>query len=602
MIFVNNISDLWFYNKKADEPCYCEHLVYPNDIILQSVLTTGYTSGFSVQVYVYTPNGVTNLEDASSYFSFYVGVNPSGYKFFNLRCEEFSPAMCNNKCYILRVIVSVSGTSIFDKFTEQYCQTTCCDIPRGITIAPEGTDLTSTVSEAETLPIPYGSCNVPLLRIKAIFECIDNETGLYYGITTSVLTGTANFSYVKITNLTAKIRRAPREIKTFSSYNCNLQRAESFKPWLLQGNSIDAFVPEWKLNELENMLHASYIEVDDFGLKYGAKEYKYAGGTIGERVLVCWDTFRISFPLQDCTVRTDFGCGECDTVSAEAFLIPQGATGDYFYDENRQLIGDYDDLLDYYENLGFTVTETDYDNTYASFTAQGSGVIPNFYYDNLFSNYIVYGTFTPVAPVVLCAMPVLGVIVVEEDICAVPVLGTVVVEDVAEEIADVYSYGNWTVSEDSEVILSEGYGRLFISTTRTYATVLMQIVADTATADITVPDGQCMTVIYGTGNYQRDVDFTQTGNVVTMTNGVTFAIGDDVEVIMNVGAETNPYFANEIIGVIANNGWPLFPVMIETVDYTILIDTSGHIYYTGYPNGTTVGGAQIDISNLYYTL
>src|SRR5690606_16379871 len=115
------------------------------------------------------------------------------------------------------------------------------------------------------------------------------------------------------------------------------------------------------------------IEINDFGIRYGLKQFQFAGGVIGERFYSCWDLFKISITLQDCTVRTDFGCGDCETISAQEFLVPQNASGNVFYTQDKQSVGDYDGLLEYFENIGFTVSDTsgDYENTYGSFTVQG---------------------------------------------------------------------------------------------------------------------------------------------------------------------------------------------------------------------------------------
>lgn len=607
MIWANSIADLQYYNQPPPPaPCYCEHLVYPSDLVLQASFSPSFgTLDFDVELL--TPDGLTQLElpaTTKNYFQWYFFIY-NGVYYANIRLKTYSPVMCTKPCWILKVTITnkTTGQVIFDKYTQRYCQTTCCDVPRGITFEPADIENPSEALTVST-SVPLSNCNKPLIRIEVEFPCLDNQLGDFYGIPTSVISGTASFNFKKITNIPGKIRQRPREITREISYNCNLQRAESFKPYILESISDQGIFPTWKLNELEGMFHAPEIMVTDF---FTQNTYQFAGGIIAEQVYKCWEIFKLKTTLQTCTVRQVFGCNEsCEPISAMAFLMPQNSTGTY-YDENNQAIGDYEDLLNWYRGQnGITeVTDTsgEYDNTAGSFTVEGTGYIPTFfYYNGISPRNRVYGTFTPVAPVIACAMPVLGTPIVEDDICITPVLGTPIVTDEAEDTADVYSYGNWVVSEDSEVILSEGYGRLYISTIRTYDTVTQQITADVDGETITVPEGDCVTIIYGSETYQRTVDFTQSGDVVTMTNGVTFTAGDEVGVVMNVGAETNPNLISEIIGVIANNGWPSSPVQIITTDYTLQIDLLGQIYYTGYPNSTTVGGAAIDISNLYYTL
>lgn len=613
MIWINDISQLWVNRKKDSEPCYCEYLVYPNDIMLQGLLHTNVSSGLTATIYIYDTNG-NQLEDATAYFSFYSGINPKGGKYFNVTCNAFSPAMCLHKCYILRVTVKDADDIVwFDSFTEQYCQTDCCDIPRGIGIGGDGTDcpvylnylqkiylydqisdtLTHLVSgglgytdiaiigdklyardqyggidvytiTGNTLTyfnkitgLPIGSslgsdathlyfddgntikkfnpnnpalpavtvvsslptaqgdiyvyadgtvmvsvdnpntqlqfwlnntlvdsvnivdsssnpidnlyglfyhnnvlhgmtdygfiysidldtgvgtlvssapntitnnnrwngagqsfiCGVvetntpdadvvpmtrcgqfPIIQIKSTFECIDNETGYYYGLTDNVISGNPTFSYVNVFNIPATIKRTPRTINKVTAYNCKVQRSESFRPYELKGQGVDALLPDWKLNELENLLHGNKIEINDFGY-LGNREYIYDGGEIGEKVHKRIDLFRITIPLRDCAVRTDFGCGSCakdETVNT--FVVPNGVTGNKFFTENKILVGGFSEIKGYYAGLGYRVADIsdNYPNSFGAFTVTGKGVIPTFYADYTYQRNMVIGSAYPV--------------------------------------------------------------------------------------------------------------------------------------------------------------------------------------------------------------
>lgn len=752
MIWIDNISQLWINRKNPNDPCFCEHIIYPNDMVLQGGLFTNIASGFSVQVLVYSIDGLTQYEDATSYFSFYVGVKPNGGKFFNLRLEAFSPEMCNRACYILRVIVTASGKTLFDKFTEHYCQNSCCDIPRGIGIGtssldcpiylnyiqriysydaatdsllqlaagsveytdiavlgnnlyarsqygdldvyqinglsltythtitglptgaalgadgvylyiddgtnikrflpsnptalstvvndsypvqgdiyiqPDGTIMISVaiatdsvmrvwdngslidsyniedasnnniadvygmyvydgdffilsaagiiykqdpstkkftqystapqtqhnntrwngaaqafacgeieVNTPDSEPIPRHNCGAPYLQIKARFECIDNETGAYYGIPSNVLSGSATFAYEKIFNLPATIKREPREINRTISFNCKLQRAESFKPYRLRGQGMDALLPYWKLDELENMLHANYLEINDFGVNIGKMQLQFPGGTIAERVHDCMNVFRVDFLMQSCTFRTDYGCGDCDdSEKVQTFIISKNATTEAFFDENKQEIGDFDDLMGYYESLGFTVIDTSgtIENTSGSFTVQGNGIIPPFYYDYVYQNYLVFPTDTPEAPVIICPQPAFDYAYGIEASCTAMSIDYAYSEDVTPLTVLVTDYSDWST---------------------------------TGTSDVTETTGK--------------LSLTATNPTIT-----------DEHIIL----------AGEPIGIIALPGRPLYAQFIDLGGgQQIAISPSGIVSFYGAPDSVDGTGADITITNVYYSM
>lgn len=460
MIWVNSIDKLWANRKKANEICYCDPVVYPNDMILQHRLNTNALSGFSCEVYIYSSNGMNLLSpDRAPYFSFLVGIDPYGNKFFNLRCEQFAPEMCSNECYILRVKIFQSGNLLFDKYTEIYCQNTCCTTPRGITISTEN-GIPESLPDVE--PEMYFKCNIPLIRIRAVFECIDNETGYFYGIPSMVLQGSVLFSYEKIFNFPGKITNEEREIETIISYNCKLQRSESAKQYLIKGNSVYSMLPDWKRNELENMLHASTIEVTD--PNFGKNQYLFRGGTIGERAHSCFDMWVVNFTLEECPIRTDFGCGECAYAVAKTFLIPLNSNN-RFYSETRQFIGDYSDLKNYFESIGFVVTDVtgEYENISGAFTASGQGIIPYFYYNTTYQRDKIYGTETPISPTVSCGIFDFEYAYSVDRTCDDFDFDFAYSDVVPVASVNVVDYGNWEVAGTSD--LTGTTGKLNITST-----------------------------------------------------------------------------------------------------------------------------------------
>lgn len=612
MVFIDNISQLQYYHLAPDAPCYCEFLAYPSDLILQaSYPAASGTLDFAVQLL--SPDGITQLETPAttqSYFQWYF-FTLNGFGYTNIRLKTYSPAMCANKCWILRVTISIKSTGqvLFDKYTERYCQASCCDVPRGIEFG-EGDSL---VLGTPTTPItPATDCGQSLIRVEVTFPCFDAQCGDYYAIPVGQTWG-----YKKITNIPGRLVERSKEITRTISYNCNLQRAESFMPYVLESMTEDGIFPYWKKRELECMFHAPEIIVSDYITQ---NEYQFAGGPVTELIAtgsLCWELFKLRVNLQTCTIRQVFGCTPgCDNANATLkFLIPQNYGGGNFYSEDRVLIGTYADLLIWFAGQELVSSVTDitdqYDNIYAAFSVTGNSYIPTqFYFGYPSPRNRVYGVNSPSSPVVQCAMPTIGTIVVTDQICAVPTIGTIVITDQAVEMGSVNDANNWDVDEGiSFVEITPTFGRLDITTfnpnlvaNNDAVTYTQLIAADMASADITVPAGTCQNLTYGGSTYFKTLDFTQAGQVVTMTNGVVFSIGDDVLVGMQSGS-VQPYLTNEIIGVISANARPStgFSVALSS-DITVTIDNYGNIRYTGYPTTTDGTGSEIVINDLIYPL
>lgn len=605
MIWRNSIYDLAYYNTPKGAPCYCEQLVYPSDLVLQGVLPTTLTTGFSMKIQVMSADGLTVYENASSYFNVYY-FNYNGVTYFNLRLASYSPAMCTYKCWILNVYVG-NNIVLFDKWTERYCQSACCDTPRDITATIDGATITPTTVTAPALPT--ADCGKPLIRIRSVFDCVDNYNSDFYGTPTNVTQGTASFTFQKITNIVARFRQRPREITREISYNCNLQRSESFKPFLLESFSEKGVFPAWKMDELEVMFHANHIYISDF---IEEAQYQFAGGVLCEKIgLPCWETFKLKTIIQECTIRQLFGCAEnCEISGSLSFLVPEGSNGQY-YTENKVLIGDYDDLLDWYRNQsGITsVTDTtgEFDNTDHSFEVEGTGYIPTYFYSSSLTNSDkVFGTTTPEAPVILCAMPVVGEIVIEADVCATPVIGTIQIEIVADEEVEINDYGTWDVDQDnSGVTIVGNSGRISLETVNT--TPNQQWITDIIpSAGNTITDGRfdgkvVKQVVYAGQPYDTDF-FTQVGDTITMTD-VIFSGGDEAQILIQSELEAGIVWVNEPIGQIKYPGWPSVPqdIVIDD-DHSIMIDLNGIIYWNGTSTSEDGSGYNISISNIFYNL
>lgn len=494
MIWFDSIYDLQYYNQPKGVPCYCEALTYPHDLQLQGALDNS-IDNYSIKLYVYSADGTTQYEDATSYFEYYFGkVTASTYPlhFFNARLKSYTPAMCQHACYILRVVVTgtINGQvhTLFDKYTERYCQTDCCDVAKNVTIDQDGVSIGSgTISTGgvDTIftsgnptgvgiatpvtatPIspatPMGACGEPLIRLVSTFDCIDNFTGEFYGVPDSTMSGTvATFQYVKVSTFKGRLVRRPRDISREISFNCRLLSAESTPVYLLEGFE---FFPPWKMYEIESQLHAKYIYVDTYA---ESKLYQYAGDTPFSQVNSCFELFKLAATLQDCTQRQLYSCApDCNKLtnpddSNLLFAIPQGYQGGAFYDEQKvKVANDYEGLKDYLRTRDGVSAINEIDTgtlaceVYSVVTITTTKPITSsLFYDepaasNRLSSLVVkeYNDVCATLPI-YCATPVLSMFSLEEAVCATPQNGIYTVEALVPDVVGINGYGDW--EEDSE--------------------------------------------------------------------------------------------------------------------------------------------------------
>lgn len=539
MDWIYNINDLSYYNTPQGATCYCENLVYPSDLTLQGSFTTGSLSSLTLTVNVYSADGLTNYEDATSYFEYYF-FTFNGVKYFNLRLKSFSPAMCLHKCWILRVTVTRIATVLFDAFTDRYCQAGCCDVPRGITIDVDdqpGRLVIGDPAAAEPV-LPTGTCGQPLIRITSTFPCFDNFNNEFYGIPSGQTWG-----LVKVTNIEGEILNTAREITRTISYNCVLQRSESFKPYHVRSNEL---FPAWKLNEFEVMFHAPSITISDFITE---RSYQYAGGVVASQPYDCWQMWKLDTVVQDCTKRQTFGCSEdCTDGQALFFAIPEWYQGGNYYSEQRIAVASSVEGLESYFLAQPGVNEVedvtgDYNGFYAVLRVGGLGYIPtSIYFDNPTQRNRIYGVSSLSDFVVSCrVIDVLDIVVTEQVCLPIDVLDIVVTEQEGEVIV-IHDYEDWVIT--NQVVSKAG------------TTVYM----DVESSNTTLPPSE-----------------------------------DPVQ------------FLNIIIGRIDPAGWPANPISISHEDNEnvpenslLTIDTTGVIRWTG--PGTTVEEeiTKIAVNNIYY--
>lgn len=577
MQWIDSLYELDYY-KNTGLPCYCENLIFPSDLFLQGLLYDVGTTTFTVNFYVYSADGLTQYETATSYFNWYVGKYGNQF-FFNANLTSFSPAMCAHNCWVIRAVVQQSGLTVFDKWTQRYCNTNCCNTAGGFgftqdSLVDEGTvtdDPNITIPDAPVSPVT-NACGQQLIKLASWFSCVDNFNGNIFAEPTTIITssGDTDFTYTIVSTFRGRIVARPRNISREVSYNCRLQKVESARTWLFEGYE---YFPAWKMREIEAQLHSDNIYVDNFtDVRY--ESFTWDGGEPFDKVegaRDCDEVFKLSVNLRDCIIRQFFGCvQDCDEQEMY-FIVPASYGGGDFYGEAGQLIAtQYDGtavspaatgLLQWFRNQEGITSVTDIDisgldcEMYALFSVTGTGYIPSSFFQGFpIPRNRVYGIgladvtdicgFTGVNP---CAAPVAGDVVIGEVDCAEPVNGTVVIGEVAAEDVNVNGYGSWA-------------DQISPHTAQVYSTQ---------------------------GTFSLDVLNTT-------------AIG-------SIGEEIS--YGNEIIGTIDQAGRPSVARVLNstnnsaiTGDEVIVINTDGSITWTGTYEFTSDNEVNLVYSNLVYNL
>lgn len=562
MIWRDSIEDLDYYN--GEEDCYCEKIVTAGDLILQGFFpAVNQISGIAITLW--SADGLTNYGDMSSYFNVWYGVEPTtGRYFFNARLNSFAPEMCLHKCWILQFQVFAQGGSmmVFNKYTERYCQSDCCDTARGVIVG-------EALLSGDDAPTPginsplVGDCGEKLVRLVTINNCYDPFSDEYYGVPPVVISGTADFSLYKISVFAGRIVQRPREIIREISYNCKLQKAESRRQYLLEGFTK---FPAWKMDEIENQLHAEQIWVDSYP---NMKQYQFYGGSVFSKpngLKNCEEIFKLEAILEECPIRKYFNCGEpCEGTPValgfdQFFVIPDSYTeGQPIYNDAKEAVAyGTDDILDYLRNLnGVTAAElvatSPIECSYYAIIGMSGGFLPNsLYIGNTSPAKRTYALsvneineicqfITPE-----CAAPALDYVIGIENTCATPVLDYIEVETTSPVDADITPYGNWTI--------------------------------DTEVAQVA----------------NNQVQFSLSVTNTTIVPGS----GDEI------------FLTGEIIGILGAAARPSIAALLNSTnntslndEQTIIVDEYGVIRYSGEPTTYNEGvSIEIDLTNLIYNL
>lgn len=579
MIWRDNIEDLQYYHAIPGVPCYCEHVLYPDDMRLQASVNTS-SGSLSALFTVYSPDGLTYYEDATPYFQWYMGVmNNSTQRFINARLKSYSPAMCNHVCFIVRLQVTWGGIIVFDKYTDRYCVPQCCDFARDISIGEDGiggsADEIGPIEAPNINPIStaQSDCGLPLIQLKSVFDCYDYFSNEFYGIPSEVITGTADFRLTKISTFQGRIVPRPREITREVSYNCVLQRAESARQYLFEGFE---YFPAWKMLEIENQLHAQHIYINNYSDVN--KEFHFDSGKPFKKVDgadSCTELFKLEANLSDCIIRQTFGACSDDCASVSSyFIIPSGyetSANGLFYDENGVLIANTysglivspytTGLLEWLRGQDGVSNVEDVDisgldcEMYALVKVEGTGLLPtSIYYTQPIQRNRLYALplssitdicgYTGNNP---CSIPDNGTVVISEFVCGTPDNGTVIISEITPDELSIIDYGAW--------------------------------VQDSGNTDASL--------------YANQV----TINIKTVN---TTVIGEAAQVYT---------FSNEIIATISAQGNPNTMQILNSsntaslgANQTIIINTNGTVVFSGDVGLTDINEATLDFTNLVYNI
>lgn len=511
-------------------PCYCEKIMYASDMTFQLSPNSQqfYNLGTSIAIHVCDPEGNV-IEDATSYFNWWTAIS-GGRKYMTARLKTYSPAMCVNSCFRIRVsIIPTTGIPVYVGYSELYCLDSCCDIPRGIITGGNTSD--------QDITFTPGDCSKPMVRMWGKFPCYDHD-GNYYGWPSSIIDGTISFPYNPVHVFEGVVNQNMRDITIQASYNCKVQRTESFRSWQVVSNEP---LPPWKMAEIENALHAPEILLNDTGnVNINTRTVFFEGGTAFEQPYSRWQRFRMNATLRECEKRVDFGCGDvCPTGDGELvyYAIPADYSGIGYYNEVREYVAASDSaLIGYLEAQSNVLSVTDVTANYSGYhlvlevEATDTMSLPVYvYYDFAAPAYRVYASQQEPSTIVVTCQPVtIGTVTSENMVCAKPIIGEVVSESMMSETEVFITFQNgWEQGTAQPWIASVSGGVVRIS--------------------------RMDAVNYG---YPYDPP--------------TFPL---------------EYFANEFIGTLSANARPSQTRTISFPDDRVFtIDTFGNLYYSGDPD------------------
>lgn len=444
MRFVTDISAPDSANA-CGAPCYCEKIMYASDMAFQLSPDSQqfYNLATSIVINVCDPEG-NILEDATSYFDWWTA-SIGSRKYLTARLKTYSPAMCANSCFRISITINavliVTPIPVFTGYSDLYCLDSCCDLPGGIIIGDR--------AGSRDMAYVGSDCSKPTVRLRGIFPCYDHE-GNYYGLPSAIISGTTAFAYSPVQVFEGVVNQNMREITVQASYNCKVQRTESFRSWQVVSNEP---LPPWKMEEIENALHAPEILLNDTGnINADARSVFFGGGTAFEQPYGRWQRFRMNAALRECEKRVDFGCGDgCPTGNTTMmyYAIPADYNGGGYYNDGKEYVAASDSaLIGYLEAQSNVLSVTDVTANYSGYhlvlevSATDTVALPVYiYYDFATTAYRIYANQQEPSTIVVTCQPVtIGTVTTENMMCAIPIIGEVVSESIPD---DEYVYIQW---------------------------------------------------------------------------------------------------------------------------------------------------------------
>lgn len=449
MIWVSNKADLQYYNGS----CYCTTLGFPSDMLLQGSWSPN-SSPYTLSAEVWTPDGNTILEILpSSYYEFYI-FEYGGLHYFTFRLKSYTSIMCAQTCFLMRIgIRNASNTIVFAAWTEQYCIKSCCDTPRGIIILPEGMEYGDPLPDNDEGVMATGACGEAMVRIVSISECYNAYNGKYYGTPANIIQG-SYIPFADIHVILGWIKQQPRNIERTISYNCRIQRNESFKPYRLFSGA-EPF-PTWRMSDIEDSLQGQRVYIDDYKTY---REYEIPTGVYFERAnpeTDCEPIWKLDAEVRECPIRQTFSCPtDCSEQSQQQFfVIPDNYDNEYFFDQNGNVIGQsLAQLVQWLQSQGLIVETMPGVPCLvtAIYGVTGDIIPPVIFWGTQDANHtinplaVAFNDICDYIPNATCAAPVIASITDEDLPCEVPIIASITDEDIVGETFLPAPNSNWGI-------------------------------------------------------------------------------------------------------------------------------------------------------------
>lgn len=423
--------------------CYCEIILQPNDLMLQGRPISPVSTSTALEVIAYDGKTGASLGNISSSFTLFIGVDGNGKNYFNLRLDQFPNAICET-CFFLRIKLTTGLITVFLSYTDLYCVTECCAIPKGVVFTEGGVTIPTdppidagggvTSGNANLL---YDVCGLPYLYLESRFNCYDRFTGYWYGDPKTSIKGSA-FIFKKVAIIRGTMRPLARVSERITSEFCRIQKVTTSRQYDVQ--SFDKLAA-WRKDEIEDMLCAPEIYVNNVKVVYGAGDPAF----IKLYPKVINSLWRFQIKVSDCPVWQIFGCNTCDIQPVMYYGLKK-SSGQYYTESGQLIATSYDELTNYFYQLPGVTMVNDLDTSsvsgpvYKVFSVEATdlAILPEYLYvDSPLRINKVYGRdlgstdpdLNSLFGYTGCVAPIVGEITFYTEGCDAPQLGTITFAD-----------------------------------------------------------------------------------------------------------------------------------------------------------------------------